>query len=169
MMSGDTSLSGPSTLHDEAFFDPASVEIGLDFMVHRCLTQERSQVLIDAPKHVAPSARALPVLGVWCRTHREDLAIRWTDRASVVAVRLDDGAAAAGAHQPAGRKAGALQEQQRGRLRAIVRRGRLPAKRAQHPGRSVGALDLADGAVAGAAQRPQDNRTRAIPAIEQLG
>lgn len=97
MMSGDTSLTGPSTLHDEAFFDTSSLELGLDFMVRRCLAQDRAQVLIDAPRAVDAGARAtVPVAGVWCRTLREDLAVRWQDRAAVVAVRLDDGTAAAG-------------------------------------------------------------------------
>lgn len=97
MMSGDTSLTGPSTLHDEAFFDAESLELGLDFMVRRCLAQDRAQVLLDAPRAVDAATRGtVPVAGVWCRSLREDLAIRWTDRAAVVAVRLDDGTAVAG-------------------------------------------------------------------------
>lgn len=89
--SGETIKIGPSTLHDEAFYDPPSVEIGTDLMIARCLSNERSQVLIDAPRLVDASRETIPVIGVWCRTLSEDQRMPWADLAAVVAVRLDDG------------------------------------------------------------------------------
>lgn len=100
-MTGETTLTGPAALHDEAFFDRASVEIGTAFMVRRALGAGRAGVLLDAPRALDPGRHpTLPVLGVWCRTLRENLTVAWTDRAAVVAVRLEDGLAVAGRALP---------------------------------------------------------------------
>ena len=89
-----TDPRAPGDPSDEGFFDPAWLGAAGDALAQRCLGEDRSQLLLYAPRAVDTAAHdTLPVLGLWCRSHREDLATRWTDLAALVAVRLDDGAA----------------------------------------------------------------------------